>query len=341
MSNPDDVRPKPISYEESGVSIDRGDQAVQWIKPLAEATRRPEVVGGIGGFAGEFRLQGTELLAGADGVGSKLLLAKALGRYDTIGLDLVAMNANDVLAAGGEPLFFLDYIAMGRVNPERVREIVVGVSKGCQEAGCALLGGETAEMPDLYRDDDFDLSGFLVGRRVYRPSRLPEPGDILMGLASSGFHSNGYQLIRTVISRAGRSLGDPLQGCEKQSLGMALLKPTTIYVKAVRALWTEVEVLAMAHITGGGIVENVPRSLRGAGVEIDRIGWRMPGLMREVQTWGAIEDQEMFRTFNCGIGFTVVVPPSFTASTEKILARYNIQARPLGRVVATPGVTFR
>lgn len=341
MSNLDDGGPKPISYEESGVSIDRGDQAVQWIKPLAEATRRPEVVGGIGDFAGGFRLQDTELLAGADGVGSKLLLAKAMGRYDTIGIDLVAMNVNDVLATGGEPLFFLDYIAMGRLIPERVRDIVMGVSQGCQEAGCALLGGETAEMPDLYRDDDFDLSGFAVGRRVYRPSRPPEPGDILMGLASSGFHSNGYQLIRTVISRSGRSLGDPIPGSGNQSLGMALLHPTTIYVKAVRALWAEVEVLAMAHITGGGIVENVPRSLKGMGVEIDPGDWAMPDLMREVQTWGAIEDQEMFRTFNCGIGFTVVVPPSFSGLTEKILARYNIQSRPLGRVVPTPGVAFR
>lgn len=328
----------PMTYERSGVSISRGSQAVALIKPLAASTFRPEVVEGIGGFAGAFNVGGTELLAGADGVGSKLLVALAQNRLDTIGIDLVAMNVNDVLAAGGEPLFFLDYIAVGHLVPERIRELVAGVAAGCREAGCALLGGETAELPDLYRHDDFDLSGFAVGRRVFRPE-APEVGDVLLGIASSGFHSNGYQLIRTVIKETGRDLSETLPAL-RQSLGEVLLTPTRIYVAPVMELWNTVPVRAMAHITGGGLVENVPRTLRGLGVDIRINSWNRPLEMRLIQDWGGISEEEMLRTFNVGIGFTVVLPEDAVVKAQEVLGRHGMAGRVIGRVSSQPGVHF-
>ncbi len=329
-----------MTYEGAGVSIKRANQAVEWLKPLAASTYRPEVKGGIGGFAGAFQVGDTELLAGADGVGSKLLVALAENRLDTIGIDLVAMNVNDVLAAGGEPLFFLDYIALGRLVPERVRELVQGIVQGCREAGCTLLGGETAELPDLYRGHEFDLSGFAVGRRVFRPEP-PRPGDIVLGLASAGFHSNGYQLIRTVIRETGHHLSEPIAEMGHRTLGEVLLTPTRIYVKPVMALWQRVPVRAMAHITGGGIMENLPRTLLGLGAEIDPGSWSWPVEMRLVQEWGGIKEIEMLRTFNAGIGYTVVVPKDFVQAAQDILSADGIASYAIGRVIEKSGVTLR
>lgn len=325
------------TYEASGVSVDRGNQAVEWIKPLALSTRRPEVVADVGGFSGGFRVDDTELLAGADGVGSKLLLAKELDQLDTIGIDLVAMNVNDILASGGEPLFFLDYIAIGYLDPDRVRRLVAGVAAGCREAGCALLGGETAEMPDLYPSGDFDLSGFAVGRRRHRGS-APQPGDVVLGLASAGFHANGYQLVRTIVRERGAAWTEKLPRLDGLTLGEALLRPTRIYVKPVMHLWQSVEVRAMAHITGGGIIENLPRTLAGLGAHLDAGAWAWPEEIRLIQEWGAVEQAEMLRTFNCGIGFTVVVPPHQEEQAREVLASEGVTALAIGRVEEEPGV---
>ena len=333
----DEVR-KPMTYESAGVSISRGNQAVEWIKPLAASTRRPEVVADVGGFAGAFRVGDTELLAGADGVGSKLMLAQALGRYDTIGIDLVAMNVNDVLAAGGEPLFFLDYVAVGKLNPERVRDLVAGVAAGCREAGVALLGGETAEMPDLYAGEDFDLSGFAVGRREYRPLGSPTPGDLLLGLESSGFHSNGYQLVRSVVQESGHSYDERFPALGEDTLGAVLLRPTRIYVRPIRALWTVLNVKAMAHITGGGLIENVPRTLGGLGVQLLKDQWNWPAEMQLIQEWGRIQQAEMLRTFNCGIGFTVVVAEADVVRAQAVLEEHGVRSYVIGRIVDHPGV---
>ncbi len=325
------------TYEASGVSVDRGNQAVEWIKPLALSTRRPEVVADIGGFSGGFRVDDTELLAGADGVGSKLLLAKELDRLDTIGIDLVAMNVNDILASGGEPLFFLDYIAIGYLDPDRVRRLVAGVAAGCREAGCALLGGETAEMPDLYPSDDFDLSGFAVGRRLHRGGP-PQPGDVVLGLPSAGFHANGYQLVRTIVRERGLAWTEQLPQLGGRTLADALLRPTRIYVKPVMRLWQSVEVRAMAHITGGGLIENLPRTLAGLGARLDSGTWTWPEEIRLIQEWGAVDQSEMLRTFNCGIGFTVVVASDQASRALEVLASEGVTAVSIGRVEEEPGV---
>lgn len=339
-TDPQNPKP-PMTYADAGVSVDRGNEAVEQIKPLAESTRRPGVVGTLGSFAGGFRLGSEELLAGADGVGSKLIIAKLLHRYDTIGIDLVAMNVNDVLAAGGEPLFFLDYLALGRLDPDRVRDLVAGVASGCRESGAALLGGETAEMPDLYSGDDFDLSGFAVGRRAYTPARPVQPGDLVVGLASTGFHANGFQLIRRVVSeRTSVGLRDVLPTLAPRTLGEALLTPTRIYVKPVMALWSCVRVGAMAHITGGGLIENLPRTLGGFGVHLRRERWRLPPEMALIQEWGSISDAEMARTFNCGLGFSVTMPPEDWETAQRVLEEFAVPAVVAGEVTASAGVVI-
>lgn len=340
MSTRDNQKPTSSRYAQAGVSIERGRAAVEAIKRLADATRRPEVREGIGGFAGSFALGDREILAGADGVGSKLLVAKHLGIFNTIGIDLVAMNVNDVLAAGGEPLFFLDYIAIGYLHPERVRDLVEGMAQGCQMAGCALLGGETAEMPDLYPDGHFDLSGFVVGQRVYTPPSPPQPGDLILGLASTGFHSNGYQLIRRVIEARGQDLREPLEALQGRSLGEVLLTPTRIYVRAVRELWEEVPVRALAHITGGGLIDNLPRTLGGLGAILDWESWPRPAEMQLIQDWGSISDQELAQTFNCGIGFTVVLNPHDCERAQTLLSRHGVDTYVIGRVQAVSGVEW-
>ncbi len=339
MPAPDEKKP-PNSYAAAGVSIERGNEAVRRIRPLAAMAARPEVMGTIGNFAGGFRLNEAELLAGADGVGSKLLLAQEMNRFDSIGIDLVAMNVNDVLAAGGEPLFFLDYIAMGRVIPEKIEELVAGMARGCQESGAALLGGETAEMPELYPQDTFDLSGFAVGRRVFSPARAAREGDVVLGLASSGFHANGYGLVRAIAKHSRLSWDACLPELEHRPLGEVLLAPTTIYVRAVMDLWSQLNVGAMAHITGGGLVENVPRTLEGLGAVIHLDSWPRPAEMALFQRWGAIEESEMLRTFNCGIGFTLTVKPGDDVRACAILAQHGIPAWAIGTITGDAGVRF-
>jgi phosphoribosylformylglycinamidine cyclo-ligase len=335
-----DEQKRPLTYESTGVSIGRGNAAVDRIKKLVALTHRPGVTESVGGFSGGFQLGETELLAGADGVGSKLLLAQALDQLDTIGIDLVAMNVNDVLASGGEPMFFLDYIAMEQVDPDRVKRLVRGMVTGCQAAGCVLLGGETAEMPDLYRTGEFDLSGFAVGRRQFRPLTLPSPGDVLVGVASSGFHSNGYQLIRTVVAQTGHEWQERFPELGHKTLGEVLLRPTQIYVRAVMELWQHVSIRAMAHITGGGLVENVPRTLGGLGADIRLGTWPRPPEMQLIQTWGHIEELEMLRTFNCGIGFTVVVSADEVRKVQAVLQQHHLTAYVIGQVAEGPGVRF-
>lgn len=333
------MNPKPLSYEDAGVSIDRGNRAVERIRSIADATRRPEVVAGVGGFAGAFRWDEPGLLvAGADGVGSKVLIAQLLDRHRTIGIDLVAMNVNDVLAAGAEPLFFLDYIAIGRVDPELVADLVTGIGEGCRQAGCALLGGETAEMPGLYASRAYDLAGFAVGRKVWTGG-TPEPGDRVIGVASSGFHSNGFSLVRAVVDQAKLDWDAVYPATEGRSLGEALLAPTVIYVAAVRSLWDKVTVKAMAHITGGGLVENLPRTLPAKmGAAIMRERWQTPPIFGWLQALGQIPEAEMWRTFNMGIGFTLVVSPDHAEAAVAHMREAGLSAWDIGAVEESPGV---
>ncbi|TGY89856.1 phosphoribosylformylglycinamidine cyclo-ligase [Marinicauda algicola] len=307
----------PLTYAGAGVDIDAGDALVEAIKPLARSTRRPGAEADLGGFGGAFDLKAAGysdpiLISGTDGVGTKLKLAIATGRLDTVGIDLVAMCVNDVLAQGAEPLFFLDYFATGKLDPERGRQIVSGIAEGCRQAGCALIGGETAEMPGMYAGDDFDLAGFVVGA-AERGRLLPrhdamKPGDALIGLASSGPHSNGYSLIRKVAERSGLAWDDAAPFAKAKSLGEALLEPTRIYVKSLLALIHEGRIKGLAHITGGGITENTPRMLpEGLSFTVDYATFERPAVFRWLQEEGGIEEAEMRRTFNCGIGMILAV----------------------------------
>lgn len=333
---------RPLQYRDAGVDIEQGNEAVRKIRPWAEKTVRPEVMAGVGGFAGAFAWdQPGVLLAGADGVGSKLLVAQKLNRLDTIGIDLVAMNVNDLLAQGGEPLFFLDYIAVHQVVPDQVERLVAGVAEGCIQAGCALLGGETAELPDIYRPDHFDLAGFAVGRQVYVPREQPRVGDVVLGLESSGFHSNGYALVRRIVEDNGLDL-DQMVDHSDQTLGQALLTPTRIYVRAVRALWERVAVKAMAHITGGGLEENVPRTLpRGLACVIARRSWPVPPLMSWLAGLGPVADTEFMRTFNAGIGFTVVVDSADVKLAQEVLGEYGVLSHRIGYLKEGQGVVWQ
>jgi phosphoribosylformylglycinamidine cyclo-ligase len=314
--------PDPLSYRDAGVDIDAGDALVERIKPLAQRTLRPEVLAGIGGFGALVelpkRFKEPVLVSGTDGVGTKLKLAFALNRHDTVGIDLVAMSANDVLVQGAEPLFFLDYFACGRLDVAVAAEVVKGIATGCELAGCALIGGETAEMPGMYADGEYDLAGFCVGvveKRGVIDGRGIAAGDAVLGLASSGAHSNGYSLIRRILERAGwdgrgtassRGL-DLAADFHGRPLADVLMAPTRIYVKPVLALARELRVKGLAHITGGGLVENVPRILpAGVRAAIDRGAWPLPPLFRWLQEQGGIDDAELHRVFNCGIGMVVV-----------------------------------
>ena len=314
MSEQDPNRTKvPLSYAQAGVDIDAGNLLVERIKPIVKRTFRPGVMAGLGGFGALFELpldryREPVLVSGTDGVGTKLKLALQLGRHDTIGIDLVAMCVNDIVVAGAEPLFFLDYYATGHLDVDTATDVISGIARGCEIAGCALTGGETAEMPGMYAHGDYDLAGFAVG--IVEKSRLLQPdrvrtGDVLLGLASSGPHSNGYSLIRKVLEVSGAGLD---QALGDTSLGDALLAPTRIYVKPLLALLDAVDVHALAHITGGGLTENLPRVLppnsRG---RIDRSSWTLPAVFAWLQAQGNIEEAEMLRTFNCGIGMVVCV----------------------------------
>lgn len=295
--------PEGLSYRDAGVDIEAGDALVEAIRPYAARTMRPEVMAGIGGFGALCRIPARYrepvLVSGTDGVGTKLKLAFTAGRHDTVGIDLVAMSANDVLVQGAEPLFFLDYFACGRLEPGVAAEVIRGVARGCELAGCALIGGETAEMPGMYPPGEYDLAGFCVG--VVEASRVVDgrgvaPGDVVLGLASSGAHSNGYSLIRRVLERAA------------PPSGVDLLEPTRIYVKAVLGLLEAVPVKGLAHITGGGIPGNLPRVLpTGTRARIEKRSWPRPTVFDWLQRAGGIAEDEMFRVFNCGIGMAVVV----------------------------------
>jgi len=322
------------------VDIDAGNSLVERIKPIVKTTFRPEVLGGIGGFGALFELpleryRQPVLVSGTDGVGTKLKLALELGRHDSIGIDLVAMCANDIVVTGAEPLFFLDYYATGRLDVDVATEVVRGIARGCELAGAALTGGETAEMPGMYAEGDYDLAGFCVGivekSRMIEPSRV-RPGDRLLGLPSSGPHSNGYSLIRKVLDVSAADLSQPLGG---STLGQALLEPTRIYVKPLLALAGEVEIHALAHITGGGLPENLPRVLPpGTKAVVDATSWALPEVFRWLQTQGNIAQEEMLRTFNCGVGMVACLAPEDLDRSRELLAGFGLKAWELGWIEA-------
>jgi phosphoribosylformylglycinamidine cyclo-ligase len=332
----------PLTYRDAGVDIDAGDAVVQRIKPLVQRTFRPGVMGGLGGFGALFDLAGRYrepvLVSGTDGVGTKLKLAQQLGRHDSIGIDLVGMCVNDVLVQGAEPLFFLDYFATGKLDVDTTVSVIGGIARGCELAGCALIGGETAEMPDMYPAGEYDLAGFCVGaveKSAILDGSKVRAGDVLLGIASSGPHSNGYSLIRRILDRAGRPLDLDLGGT---TLADALMAPTTIYVKPVLELLKTHDVHAMAHITGGGLTENIIRVIPdGLGLDIDASTIVLPPVFDWLQREGAVPREEMWRTFNCGIGFVVIVADADVAKTTAALAGVGLAHRPIGRVVATAG----
>jgi phosphoribosylformylglycinamidine cyclo-ligase len=341
VSPPD--APSGLTYRDAGVDIAAGNRLVDLIKPLAARTRRPGVLAGLGGFGALFELPAgyrePVLVSATDGVGTKLRLAMTLSRHDTIGIDLVAMCANDLVVLGAEPLFFLDYYATGHLDLDTARDVVAGIAEGCTQAGAALVGGETAEMPGMYQGDDYDLAGFCVGvvekSAVIDGSRVA-PGDVLIGLASSGPHSNGYSLIRKVVEVSGADLNADFHG---RPLGETLLAPTRIYVRSVLALARAVEVRALAHITGGGLVENLPRVLpEHCRAEIDLGAWDRPPVFDWLQSAGAIPPEEMLRTFNNGVGMVACVAAADLESALAVLAEQGETAWPIGRVrTAAPG----
>lgn len=309
MSQPSNVS---LSYRDAGVDIDAGDALVEAIKPFAKRTMREGVLGGIGGFGGLFEIskkyKEPVLVSGTDGVGTKLKLAFELNRHDTVGIDLVAMSVNDILVQGAEPLFFLDYFACGKLDVPTATAVVKGIAQGCEQSGCALLGGETAEMPGMYPDGEYDLAGFAVG--AVEKSQLIDgskiaAGDVVLGLASSGIHSNGYSLVRKIIQVAQPDLEADFHG---RKLADVLMAPTRIYVKPLLALMASMEVKGLVHITGGGLVENIPRVLAdNLTAVLDGKSWTMPPLFQWLQQHGGVADAEMHRVFNCGIGMTVIV----------------------------------
>lgn len=329
------------TYKDAGVDIDAGNAFVSLIKPLVKATTRPEVIADIGGFGGLFSLSATKytnpvLVSGTDGVGTKLKIAFLADKHDTVGIDLVAMCVNDIIVQGAEPLFFLDYLATGKLEPEKAAAIVKGIADGCVQAGCALIGGETAEMPGFYLPGEYDMAGFTVG--VVERDRIIDGssvtvGNRLIGLASSGIHSNGYSLARKVIfDTLGLGIFDPLPGLGR-TVAEELLVPTRIYVKSILNLIRDFQINGLAHITGGGILENIPRVLpHGCKAMVDRKSWQIPPVFQFLQDAGNIEDAEMFRTFNCGIGMVLIVPEQ---EAEEILIRLsglNEQAFIIGEV---------
>ncbi len=328
---------KPLTYKDAGVDIDAGNELVERIKPLVKRTRRPEVLAGLGGFGGMFaippdRYREPVLVSGTDGVGTKLMLAQHLGRHDTIGIDLVAMCVNDVLVQGAEPLFFLDYFACGKLDNDIATDVIAGIAEGCLQAGAALIGGETAEMPDMYSDGDYDLAGFTVGA-VERDDLIDGSniavGDAIIGLASSGPHSNGYSLIRKVLDR------EPDAEIDGSPASERLLAPTRIYVKPVLSLLQSITVKGLAHITGGGITENIPRVLQGAvDAEIDTSSWTRGAVFDWLAKTGNIETAEMRRTFNCGVGMVVIVDANNADKAIQVLNEQGESAWQIGRIIA-------
>ena len=331
---------KPLSYKDAGVDIDAGNRLVDRIKTVAQKTRRPEVLTGLGGFGSLFELPAgykePVIVSGTDGVGTKLRLAMELGKHDTIGIDLVAMCVNDLIVGGAEPLFFLDYYATGKLDVATATDVVTGIGAGCELSGCALVGGETAEMPGMYEGEDYDLAGFCVG--IVEKSKIldgsaVQAGDVLLGLASSGAHSNGYSLIRKIIEVSNADLNTPLG---ESTLGEALLEPTRIYVKSLLALIDAVPVHALAHITGGGLLENSPRVMpEHTQATIDAKAWPMPEVFQWLQDAGNIEQTEMYRTFNCGIGMVVCVPAEHAQAAIECLQTHGETVYTLGQIDAS------
>jgi phosphoribosylformylglycinamidine cyclo-ligase len=341
MPPPDAPLRAALSYAESGVDIDAGDALVERIKPFAKRTLRPEVLAGIGGFGALIdigkRYRHPVLVAGTDGVGTKLKIAFALGRHDTVGIDLVAMSVNDILVQGAEPLFFLDYFASGKLDVDVAATVIQGIATGCEQANCALIGGETAEMPGMYATGEYDLAGFAVGvveKDAIIDGSLIAPGDAVLGLASSGPHSNGFSLIRKIIDTAHADLRMPFGAT---TLGETLLAPTRIYVKPVLALMRTLRVKGMAHITGGGLVENVPRMLpEGLQARLERSAWPRPAIFDWLQQQGNVADAEMHRVFNCGIGMAMVVASGDAARALAELDASGERAQRIGTIVARP-----
>ena len=302
-----------LSYRDAGVDIDAGDRLVENIKPYAKRTMRPEVLSGIGGFGGlveiSKKFREPVLVSGTDGVGTKLKLAFQLNRHDTVGIDLVGMSVNDILVQGAEPLFFLDYFACGKLDVDAATEVIKGIALGCEQSGCALIGGETAEMPGMYPVGEYDLAGFAVG--VVEKANIItgcdiKPGDVILGLASNGAHSNGYSLVRKIIERSQPDLNAPFDG--ERTLADCIMAPTRIYVKPLLALMQQITVKGMAHITGGGLLENIPRVLpENVTAVLNGTSWLTPKLFHWLREQGYVAQQEMYRTFNCGIGMVVVV----------------------------------
>jgi phosphoribosylaminoimidazole synthetase len=346
-------RSNGLTYAQAGVDIDAGNAMVDKIKPLVRSTRRPGADGEIGGFGGLFDLKAAGfsdpvLVAANDGVGTKLRIAIESGRHETIGIDLVAMCVNDIVVQGAEPLFFLDYFATGKLDPDQGAAIVAGIAEGCRQAGCALIGGETAEMPGMYRDGDYDLAGFAVGaaeRGQLLPTDDVVEGDVLLGIASSGVHSNGFSLVRRIVAASGLSWDAAAPFAEDQTLAEALLEPTRIYVKPLlRAVRETHGIKALAHITGGGFPDNIPRVLPEAfSAELDLEAIVVPPVFSWLARTGGVEPAEMMRTFNCGIGMIAVVAAGQAAQVAAVLQQAGETVAPIGRIVPRrdAGVIYR
>jgi len=334
-----------MDYREAGVDIEAGRIFVDRIRNLVDSTRRPGVLGGLGGFGGCFELppgyRQPVLVSGTDGVGTKLKLAHSLDRHDTVGIDLVAMCVNDVLTCGAEPLFFLDYLATGKLNPEQLAAVVAGIVAGCRQAGCALLGGETAEMPGFYPPGEYDLAGFCVG--IAEKSKLldgsqVQVGDGVIGLASQGVHSNGFSLVRKIVSDRGFSWSDRPVELAGKSLGEVLLTPTQIYVKPILAALPQLEIHGMAHITGGGLPENLPRCLgANQAIRLEVNSWEIPPIFDWLQNVGEVPSSEMFNTFNMGIGYAVIVPADQVGATVEFFQSYDLSTWAIGKVIPGSG----
>ena len=338
------------SYEKAGVNLEAGYEVVRRIKQHVASTARKGSMGGIGSFGGMFDLSALGirepvLVSGTDGVGTKLKIAFAMDKHDTIGIDAVAMCVNDVLAQGAEPLFFLDYVALGHNVPAKVEAIVAGVAEGCRQAGCALVGGETAEMPGMYADGEYDIAGYTTG--VVEKSKLIDGskvavGDVLVGIAGSGVHSNGFSLVRKIVSDAGLQYADSIPEFGGRTLGEVLLTPTRIYVKQVLDVIRHCDVHGVAHITGGGFDENIPRVLRdGQGLSIQEGTWEILPVFRMLEKWGGIPHREMFNIFNMGIGMVLVLDEKEAPEAIRILESHGERASVIGRVTNQPGVEIR
>mgnify|MGYP000526945503 FL=1 len=338
----DNHKTQGLTYKDAGVDIDAGNALVDRIKDISKATRRPEVLGGLGGFGALCEIpegyRSPVLVSGTDGVGTKLRLAMQLGRHDTIGIDLVAMCSNDIAVVGAEPLVFLDYYATGKLNIDIAADVIAGIGKGCELAGAALVGGETAEMPGMYEGDDYDLAGFCVG--VVEKNQIIDghkvaPSDKIIAISSSGPHSNGYSLIRKIIEITDADLTQP---CGHTTLAEALMAPTQIYNKPLLALQREIKPHALAHITGGGLLENIPRVLpSGCSAVLDKQSWELPPVFQWLSDAGGVAESEMHRTFNCGIGMTLIVGDSKAEAAMQLLHEHGLTCWELGEVRAGSG----